>query len=752
MEGLEPRRAIDGLAGFKERHRRNCTLAMPGKKKKPAANLMEAVEAGDLKQLQALLDAGGDVHESDEETVLSKAAERGRTDLVDALLQAGADPDFGGIYVPLCRAVSSGNIDVVKRLITARPKVDAQQEDGSTALILAAAAGNLAMVQLLVAAGANPKLRDEDGEAPIFKARESQAVLEFLKPLSAKKDVAAATQRPKVAPPLAKDLVEAARIGNARRVAGLLADGAPVNGTADDGETALHVAAHASHSGVVEVLLNAGAKVDARNQLGRSPLWNAASCGNLELAQRLLLAGADVNMRDKLEGKTPFLACIGRKKPSRDMMRLLARHGADVNAVDNFGRSALSLADRDLTTHADADDEERRDQETLRDVFVEVGLLHPQAQALIAAAATGDLAVVRGLVESGVPVDAHDEQERTALYMAVSRRHPELVAYLLQTQANPQKPIGSDGAEDVQWGGIARPCPNCGHVFAAIQRQRRCPQCSTEFDAHQAFGHNLSDQPLFVSWSNRFLPLMAAAKAGDAAITRMLLDAGADVDRGKDGITPLMTACYYDHLEVAKVLIEHGANVRKEARTPDRLKNKISAVTISAKRGNITIVKLLWDAGAPVKDKKPTLLVDAARRGDVVQIDELLSQGASAAAEDPLTNEEPLSVAVEAGQPEAVRRLVEAGALAKASSGRQVPPLFRLTEAVAIKSRKGRMPQPEIDRYVASACCLIEAGAKVNRGIFGITPLDQAKEAKCRPLIALLEQAAKQEKKSSKQR
>jgi len=67
----------------------------------------------------------------------------------------------------------------------------------------------------------------------------------------------------------------------------------------------------------------------------RTPLMHACARKQLEVAKLLLERGADVNARD-MDGKTAlhFTAAEGR---SADTVRLLLEHGADVNAVDRFG-------------------------------------------------------------------------------------------------------------------------------------------------------------------------------------------------------------------------------------------------------------------------------------------------------------------------------------------------------------------------------------------------------------------------------
>ena len=59
-----------------------------------------------------------------------------------------------------------------------------------------------------------------------------------------------------------------------------------------------------------------------------------------------------------------------------------------------------------------------------------------------------------------------------------------------------------------------------------------------------------------------FRPLHVAALAGNKAITRVLLDAGADVYcRGSAGETPLHCAVRCDHAYLVKILLQAGADV-----------------------------------------------------------------------------------------------------------------------------------------------------------------------------------------------
>jgi ankyrin repeat protein len=154
------------------------------------------------------------------------------------------------------------------------------------------------------------------------------------------------------------------------------------------------------------------------------------------------------------------------------------------------------------------------------------------------------------------------------------------------------------------------------------------------------------------------------------------LHSGADPNRGKDGITPLMAACYCGHLEMAKLLVARGADVGREGKTLDRLREKVTAVSIAANGKYSELAKWLMDNGAPVANRKQIMLVDAARSGDVSEINKLLAEGAKPDQPDPLTNALPLNVAAEEAHGKAVAALLKAGA--SVAVPKQLSPLLQV--------------------------------------------------------------------------
>ena len=262
-------------------------------------------------------------------------------------------------------------------------------------------------------------------------------------------------------------------------------------------------------------------------EFSECPLCKAAKEGDSDRVDILLAAGANPNAVDK-KGSTALMYAAG--KGHAEIAKSLLDAEANPNVVDDDGWTALIVAT--FEGHYE---------------FVKIlldGEANPNVAgkddwtALIQAAINGNTEISKIMLSAGANPNAADNEGRTALMGAAFEGHAEVAKILLDGGANPN--AAKDGG------------------FTALI-------FSTE-EGHSEVAKVLLDggaNPNAVLSSGE-TALIYASNKGHAEVAKVLLDGGANPNVARDsGETALMMAAHFGHAEVAKVLLECGASPDK---------------------------------------------------------------------------------------------------------------------------------------------------------------------------------------------
>jgi ankyrin repeat protein len=141
--------------------------------------------------------------------------------------------------------------------------------------------------------------------------------------------------------------------------------------------------------------------------------------------------------------------------------------------------------------------------------------------------------------------------------------------------------------------------------------------------------HRKPDAVKFLLSRNPNLTLHEACATGvQDRVERLLQEVPRMIDaHSPDGFTPLSLACFFGHVEVAKWLINRGANLDLAAKN----QMKVAPIHAAAAGKNLEIVRALVEGGADVNARQHggfTALHAAAQEGNEAMASLLLEKGA----------------------------------------------------------------------------------------------------------------------------
>ena len=276
----------------------------------------------------------------------------------------------------------------------------------------------------------------------------------------------------------------------------------------------VYAAVRANDLAGLRTLIASPADANARDEQGDAPLLYAAAVGSLETMKLLLDKGADVNAQNGFGTTALMISAVDIAK-----VRLLVERGANVNLASKQGRTALFVAamsdqSADIVRYLVANGADLK----TRDAF---------GNTILTAAAVGnDLSTIRIALDAGVDVNAVGATGLTPLLLSAGYANVAATKLLLSKGAKVNamtETLGLFPGEDPKSGPVAL--------------------------------HN-------------FTPLLMAMPLSSQEVVQTLLEAGADVNaKDSRNMTPLMLAVATNHQNpiVIRMLLDHGANVEVQS-------------------------------------------------------------------------------------------------------------------------------------------------------------------------------------------
>ena len=340
-------------------------------------------------------------------------------------------------------------------------------------------------------------------------------------------------------------------VGNPVDYMTLIAQGADVGESDNNGNTPVfHAAFHNNHE-AVQILIDAGARLDVRNKLGQTPLlalctnysfW--VSDGNtdrLKTLQVMLKAGAEIDAQDG-EGRTPLMHALLNISGSHLPHRTLLKSKPDVSILDNAGRNALFYSSG----------QKKETTAQLLKMGADLHVVDKEGiNLLMVAASDGDLSLLNLCLESGINAAERDNSGETAVHKAMSYNS-------------------------------SRPSPFSPHIEPPVETiLDLLVKNGAELDTHSNEGvqpvhhaaGNKNVQALTYLLENKCdpnasdirgeTPVLLAVRSGDPKTVETLLKAGAlpySLDHAGD--SPLLIAVKSDNIPCAQLLADAGAKLK----------------------------------------------------------------------------------------------------------------------------------------------------------------------------------------------
>ncbi|KAI0161909.1 ankyrin repeat-containing domain protein [Hypoxylon sp. FL1284] len=336
-----------------------------GRRSNTMSALSRACRAGHLQIARRLIDNGADLnassYDSDGSYPLANAVFEGHKEIFDLLLQHGVDVNTSGVSGPALQiACFKGHKEMAEALIKHGASLTCGDGRYGGPVQAAVLGDHMDILELVVAAGAdiNMKAGEVRVWAPDNVDLSASAIAAATKSLNMVMlnwllDHGADVNRVHDGDGARRDdgipLTIAAGAGRADMVRKLLEAGALVNleGMSSFTSSAIFEATKGAHIEVMKRLLDAGADPNSTGGYYRITALVQACMGKSEAAVECLLeAGADIHVRNPSRDQDEPVLVTAAREGTVGIVRVLMKHGADVNEQAKDGWTALHAAAR----------------------------------------------------------------------------------------------------------------------------------------------------------------------------------------------------------------------------------------------------------------------------------------------------------------------------------------------------------------------------------------------------------------------
>lgn len=541
-----------------------------------AMDIFEACREGDVASLNFLLENNAtDVDKLSDCGLapLHYAARNNHGEVIQLLIDHGADPNVTAttenkLLSPLHFASWYDTDEAVNTLIDNKSNVECSAVFGQKPLHFAVTRASLELVKTLLTKGkANPNSHDNQHFTALHLA----------------------AQRGRL------DIIKI-----------LLTHGANLRGQNDEGDTAVHIAAREGRDEALKHLLQRASLdgisckdlLNSENCESKSCLHLAVDGGHVKAAIVCIEYGADPHPVAKRNLPLHVASSTG----NLPMVKfLLSQDSIHVDEEDCEGMTPILRAS--LSGHV----------EIIEHLISKGAAICPLPDStvpspLMCAVKRGHHKAAVFLIKRGSPIDLRDAHQRTCLHVAAYSTNAETVDIIFENggmclidsldrdNRTPLHYAAAKGSLE-----ILQKLLSAGAKIDIKDDEEKIPlHMATESGSLACVKVLLQADPKTLSSTEYRLraPLHFAAYEGHFELAKFLLDKGANPDqRDENHLTPLLIATRLNHYNIVVLLLDYGAKLSAHS------KNRTTPIDLAAYFGNARIVRLLLNRGADVKNK-----------------------------------------------------------------------------------------------------------------------------------------------------